>query len=105
MQKATHSITLFLIIVSILILLLTGFVLAILILYRKNQIAYSKMLEQIKLEHEQNLLSTQIEIQENTFQQISREIHDNINLELTLAKLILNTLDWTYLDGVKIQVM
>ena len=32
-------------------------------------------------------------MQENTFQHISKEIHDNINLSLTLAKLNLNTLD------------
>jgi signal transduction histidine kinase len=42
--------------------------------------------------HEQ-LTYTQIEIQEETFQHISLEIHDNIGLSLTLAKLHLNTLD------------
>ncbi|MEO7922469.1 MAG: ATP-binding protein [Chitinophagaceae bacterium] len=35
-----------------------------------------------------------MEIQEQTFQNISREIHDNISLSLTLAKLHLHTLDW-----------
>jgi signal transduction histidine kinase len=37
-------------------------------------------------------LRSQIEIQEQTFQNISREIHDNIGQKLTLAKLQLNTL-------------
>ncbi|MBK8310211.1 MAG: hypothetical protein IPL04_04235 [Chitinophagaceae bacterium] len=40
------------------------------------------------------MLNTQLEIQEQTFQHISREIHDNISLSLTLAKLQLNTLNW-----------
>ena len=40
-------------------------------------------------------MATQLEIQEDTFQHISREIHDNINLSLTLAKLNLNTLNWS----------
>jgi signal transduction histidine kinase len=39
-------------------------------------------------------MATRLEIQENTFLHISREIHDNINLSLTLAKLHLNTFDW-----------
>jgi signal transduction histidine kinase len=36
-------------------------------------------------------LSAQIEIQEQTLKRIAREIHDNISLTLTLAKLHLNT--------------
>lgn len=45
----------------------------------------------LQLDHEKNILNTQLEIQEQTFQHISREIHDNISLSLTLAKLHLNT--------------
>lgn len=43
---------------------------------------------------EKSIIQSQLEIQEQTFQHISREIHDNINLSLTLAKLQLNTFDW-----------
>lgn len=39
------------------------------------------------------MLESRLEIQEQTFQNISREIHDNIGQKLTLAKLHLNTLD------------
>jgi two-component system, NarL family, sensor kinase len=42
--------------------------------------------------HEQELLRTQLEIQEQTFRNISQEIHDNIGQVLTLAKLNLNTI-------------
>ena len=52
-------------------------------------------MNQLKLDHEKEILTTQLEIQEQTFQTISREIHDNINLSLTLAKLNLNTLDFS----------
>ncbi len=38
-------------------------------------------------EHQQELLSTQIEIQNQTMQHIGREIHDNIGQKLTLASL------------------
>jgi signal transduction histidine kinase len=49
-------------------------------------------IEKLKHDHEKNLMATQLEIQEDTFQQVSREIHDNICLTLTLAKLQLNIL-------------
>lgn len=48
----------------------------------------------MKNNYERNILKTQLEIQEQTFRDISREIHDNIGLSLTLAKLQLNTIDY-----------
>jgi signal transduction histidine kinase len=47
----------------------------------------------MKVVHENNLLQSQIEIQEHTFQNISREIHDNIGQKLTLVKLHLNMIN------------
>jgi len=44
----------------------------------------------LKTTHEKELLITKLEIQEETFNKISREIHDNISLGLTLAKLQIN---------------
>lgn len=51
-------------------------------------------LKNAQANYENNLILSQLEIQEQTFQHISREIHDNISLSLTLAKLQLNTFDW-----------
>jgi signal transduction histidine kinase len=93
MQEANYNITAFLLTVSLIIVLLGGFILAIFFLYRKKQIFYTERLETIKSEYEKTLLNTQLEIQEQTFQNISREIHDHICLNLTLAKLNLVTLD------------
>src|SRR4030095_2533897 len=93
MQKATNDIAIFLFIVSLLIVALVVFIVIMLYTYRQKQFLFFQNLEQIKLDHEKNLLATQLEIQEQTFQNISREIHDNISLSLTLAKLQLNTLN------------
>lgn len=49
-------------------------------------------MEELKIKYENAILESQLEIQEQTFQNISREIHDNIGQKLTLAKLNLNTL-------------
>ncbi|TMI86028.1 MAG: hypothetical protein E6H06_21375, partial [Bacteroidetes bacterium] len=94
MQKAHYDIVLFLLVSTFLILLMAGFIVTILYLYRKKQLAYFKTIEELKFDYEKNLLHTQLEMQEQTLEHIAREIHDNISLSLTLAKLNLNTLDW-----------
>jgi two-component system NarL family sensor kinase len=93
-QKHTDDIVVFLLVASALVLVMAAFIVIILYVHRKKQILFFKNIEQIKLNHEKTLVEAQLEMQESTFQHISREIHDNINLSLTLAKLQLNTLDW-----------
>ncbi len=92
MQKTTFEIIAFLFVTIFLVLLMAGFVLLILFIHRRKKILYHNELEMIKINSEKSILNTRLEIQEQTFQNISREIHDNINLSLTLAKLNLNTL-------------
>lgn len=94
MQKNTNDIIVFLIVVSALIISMVAFIVFMLTIYRKRQNGFQQSLEQIKLDNEKTLLATQLEIQEQTFQHISREIHDNISLSLTLAKLQLHTFTW-----------
>jgi signal transduction histidine kinase len=54
---------------------------------------FKKELEFIKLNYEKSILNVELEIREQVLENISREIHDNIGLSLTLAKLNLNTLN------------
>lgn len=82
------------IITTIILLLLACFIITILFIYQKKQLVYYNNLEEVKMNFEKTLLATNLEIKEETFQNISREIHDNISLSLTLAKLHLHTLDW-----------
>lgn len=83
MPEERHTIIIFIIVTTLFILILIAFIVFILFLYQRRHIAYQKA-----------LLTTQLEIQEQTFQNISSEIHDNIGLSLTLAKLNLNTINW-----------
>lgn len=92
MQSGSFEVILFIIIATVLVLGLVCFIVLILLLYQKKQSAFLRNLETLKLDHEKSLLRTELEIQEQTFQNISREIHDNIGLSLTLAKLNLNIL-------------
>jgi signal transduction histidine kinase len=51
-------------------------------------------LDRVRQNFTQEMLKAKLEIQENTFNNIGQEIHDNIGQTLSLAKLNLSTLDW-----------
>ena len=99
MQKERSDIMLFLIVSTLLILMLAALIIALIHFYQKRQIIYYQKMSALRLDHEKHLMATRLEIQEDTFQQISREIHDNIGLSLSLVKLILNTIDDQALKG------
>jgi signal transduction histidine kinase len=55
--------------------------------FRKKTIEYNNEKELTAQSHRQELLSSQLEIQQQTMQHIGREIHDNVGQKLTLASL------------------
>jgi signal transduction histidine kinase len=69
------------------------FIIIIFFFLQKRQYEYSLELQTIRLNYDKELYKTQLEIQEQTFKQISREIHDNVGQYLSLARLGLITLD------------
>jgi two-component system NarL family sensor kinase len=93
MQPKENSIDTLIIVVTLVIFFLTGFIILILLKYQKKRLDFKKQLKKTKEEHENILLNTQLEIQEQTLQHVAREIHDNIGLSLTMAKLNLNTIN------------
>jgi len=86
-----------LITVIIIICILTMLVLCLFIVwfvykYQQKQNLHLIEIAQLKVIHENAILQSKIEIQEQTFQNISRDIHDNVGQKLTLAKLQLVSL-------------
>ena len=77
---------------TVLFAFLSIIILAIISIYffSKKEIKFKNDLNELKNKQEKEMLKAQLEIQEETFKKISREIHDNISLGLTLAKLQLN---------------
>ena len=104
LNAPTEFIVIFILISVFFILSLVVFIIVIIYRYQQKQNAYFKDIETLKTSHENILLQSQLEIQEQTFQNISREIHDNIGQKLTLAKLYLNTLDSADTDINRLQV-
>src|SRR5688572_671290 len=94
MPQTTTDIAIFLVVVSAIITVMIAFIITILFFHRKRQILFLRKTEKLKADYHKNILSTKLEIQEKTFQKISQEIHDNISLSLTLAKLHLYTIDF-----------
>ena len=93
MENYADSIIIAVVLTTVLVLLLASFILILFFLHQRKQILHFNSISQLRLEHEKNILKTQLEIQESTFEDISQEIHDNIGLSLTLAKLNLNTIE------------
>jgi signal transduction histidine kinase len=86
----TIEINVFIIVGIMLLLLLVAFIINFVIMYRKNQ--FKNLIKEQSLRHQfqQEIIKTQMEIQEQTFKTISQEIHDNIGQMLSLAKMNLS---------------
>jgi len=87
-----ESLTTLIILGTVIVVALVSFVILLSYLFtaKKNKLLKEKELMQANFQQE--LLRTQLEIQEQTLKTISEEIHDNIGQVLSLAKLNLNTL-------------
>src|SRR3569833_1280052 len=74
-----------------------GFIIYFLILYRNRQVQNKQEQDEREAAFRQEIIETQVEIQEQTLAHISKEIHDNIPQVLSFVKLSLgnisNTLD------------
>ncbi len=90
MQSQTSAIIIFCLLCTLFVLVLVIFIIGFIYAYQHRQLHFFNAMNQLNQEHKHTLLTTQLEIQEKTFEHISREIHDNISLSLTLAKLQIN---------------
>jgi signal transduction histidine kinase len=102
MESLKESDTVFFVIGGTLIFTLLIFlVIMVLHFYQRKRFAHFKEITLMKSKFDEALLSSQIEIQEQTLRNISQELHDNISQKLGLAKLQLNQLQ-TIQPGVEI---
>jgi len=89
---AADEITRIEVMTSIFSVFLVGCVIYFVVLYRNRQVKNKKEQEEREAIFQQELLKTQVEIQEQTFEQISKEIHDNITQVLSFVKLTMRSL-------------
>lgn len=74
------------------LLLILIFFYLLLYQYYRRRLLHVQELYDLRRNYDQALLQSQLEIQEQTYAQISEEIHDNIGQVLSLVKLNINTL-------------
>jgi signal transduction histidine kinase len=67
------------------------FIIYFVVLYRNRQLKNKKEQERLQATFKQELLKTQLEVQEQTLNYISTEIHDNITQVLSFVKLTLGS--------------
>jgi signal transduction histidine kinase len=93
MQKEKLEVLLSVVVASLLVLMLVIVIIMLFRIYlkRKNKLIREK--ELMSIQFEQTLLQSKLEIQEQTFQDISQELHDNIGQLLSLVSINLNTLN------------
>ena len=74
---------------SLFLVLMAAFVVFLLMAYKKRD--KSHVMEKLKLAEEFNsqLLQSQIEVQEQTFQQIAKELHDNVGQLLSTSRMLI----------------
>jgi signal transduction histidine kinase len=66
---------------------LSGFIIYFIILYQKRQIQHRTESETVQANFRQEFLKARLEMQEQTFAHVSRELHDNVNQVLSFVKL------------------
>ncbi len=80
------------------------FIRHVLNLYNKKNNEFETELHLKALEKERSILSTRIEVHEETIQKISKELHDNVNQLLTLAKLNLNNIGKSSVESINSKI-
>ena len=89
MHESSNEVALIVIISTALILLLGSIVVAGLLIQQKRKHRHQQQLVEISNRHEKSLLESQLKIQEETFQAISQNLHDNIGSNISTTMLLL----------------
>lgn len=87
--------------ITVIFLVLLIFVMTMVLNYYRRNKKYNHHLIEFQYRKEQEILKSQLEIQEQTFINISQEIHDNIGQVLSLVKLNINTMDCNHREAFK----
>lgn len=87
---AEYDLLITLLVGVIVLIVLASFIVTFVLFYSKRKADFQKKVNDLESNFQQEILRTQLEIQEQTLQNISQELHDNIGQILTLIKVNLN---------------
>jgi len=89
MHESQNEVVVIIIISTALILLLGSIVVTGLLIQQKRKHRHQQQLLEINSRYEKSLLESRLKIQEETFQAISQNLHDNIGSNISTAMLLL----------------
>lgn len=98
MNEAVISIIIFVLLSITIIIFLTTFIISLARKFQSKHKAYEKSTEDLQQQHEQTLLQSYTDVQERTFEEIARELHDNIGQKLSLVNFSLTSIDATDIE-------
>ncbi len=81
------EVSLFLLVVTFIIFVFIGGLVIFVLQYRRRRLLHDKEKQLLNEQHKQALLTSQLQVQQQTMQFIGREIHDSVGQKLTLASL------------------
>jgi two-component system, NarL family, sensor kinase len=96
MPSSKTEVFLILILLTIFVVGMIAFVIMILFFIQKKQRGFTSDLNTVKENYDKELYKAQLEIQEQTLSEISREIHDNVGQLLSLVQLGLGNMDFDH---------
>ncbi|OIR13094.1 sensor histidine kinase LiaS [mine drainage metagenome] len=74
---------------SVFLILIVSFIIIFIIFYQKRQVTHFFEIKTMQQDFENNLLQSRIETQDETLNQLSKELHDNVGQLLNSAKLLI----------------
>lgn len=92
MQIPAENIIILVVSITVIFLMGGGFIILFVNIYNNRKKAHKKEKELLISLYSQTLLQSKVEIQEQTLQYISRELHDNLGITASLIKIHINTL-------------
>ena len=91
-----EELVIFIILISVVLMILIGGVIAFLYQYRKRRITHIAEITVLDEQHKQALLTAQIDIQKETMMEIGKELHDNVGQKVTLASIYLQQIPYKH---------
>lgn len=89
----TADIIFFVVAITVLIVLLTVLIINLLLIGRNRRLKHQNELLQVSADFQHELMKAQIELVENTLNDISKELHDDVGQMITLSIIQLNNID------------
>jgi len=89
MQEKTGSVIQAIIIISSIFTLVAAFVVAYMLYFNKRKAKLLEEKDSMTKDFQEQLFQSQIEVQEQTFQQIGKELHDNVGQLLSTSRMLL----------------